>query len=142
MVETRQKAERQSASLAFLDGGGEMGALMRSHDWSGSPLGPPEDWPQPLRTAIRLLLNTGHPMYIWWGPELLCFYNDAYRRSIGPERHPCSLGRPAREVWAEIWDIIGPADRAGHERGRRHLAGRRPGPDHPERPARGGLLDL
>jgi PAS domain S-box-containing protein len=108
MVETRQKAERQSASLAFLDGGGEMGALMRSHDWSGSPLGPPENWPQPLRTAIRLLLNTGHPMYIWWGPELLCFYNDAYRRSIGPEQHPCSLGRPAREVWAEIWDIIGP----------------------------------
>ena len=55
-----------------------------------------------------MLLNTGHPMYIWWGPELLCFYNDAYRRSIGPERHPGSLGRPAREVWAEIWDIIGP----------------------------------
>ena len=46
-------------------------------------------------------------MYVWWGPELLCFYNDAYRRSIGPERHPGSLGRPAREVWAEIWDIIG-----------------------------------
>ena len=47
-------------------------------------------------------------MYVWWGPDLLCFYNDAYRRSIGPERHPGSLGRPAREVWAEIWDIIGP----------------------------------
>ena len=57
---------------------------------------------------VRLLLNTGHPMYIWWGPELICFYNDAYRQSIGPERHPASLGRPAREVWAEIWDIIGP----------------------------------
>ena len=108
MVETRQNAEGLSASLAFLNGGGEMGALIRTHDWSRSPLGAPEDWPQPLRTAIRLLLNTGHPMYIWWGPELLCFYNDAYRRSIGPERHPCSLGRPAREVWAEIWDIIGP----------------------------------
>ncbi len=47
-------------------------------------------------------------MYIWWGPELLCFYNDAYRRSIGPERHPGSLGQPARAVWAEIWDVIGP----------------------------------
>jgi PAS domain S-box-containing protein len=54
------------------------------------------------------MLNTKHPMYIWWGPELLCFYNDAYRASIGPERHPQSLGRPARHVWAEIWDIIGP----------------------------------
>lgn len=92
----------------FLTGGGEMGALMRAHDWAATSLGPPEAWPQPLRMAIRLLLNTGHPMYIWWGPDLLCFYNDAYRQSIGAERHPSSLGRAAREVWAEIWDIIGP----------------------------------
>jgi PAS domain S-box-containing protein len=108
MIETRQNAKLLSASLTFLNGGGEMGALIRAHDWSNSSLGHPENWPQPLRTAIRLLLNTGHPMYVWWGPDLLCFYNDAYRRSIGPERHPGSLGRPAREVWAEIWDIIGP----------------------------------
>jgi len=108
MIETRQNAKLLSASLTFLNGGGEMGALIRAHDWSASSLGHPENWPQSLRTAIRLLLNTGHPMYVWWGPDLLCFYNDAYRRSIGPERHPGSLGRPAREVWAEIWDIIGP----------------------------------
>jgi PAS domain S-box-containing protein len=85
-----------------------MGALIRAHDWSKTSLGLPESWPQPLRTTIGLLLNTGHPMYIWWGPELLCFYNDAYRQSIGPERHPGSLGLPARQVWDEIWDIIGP----------------------------------
>jgi len=85
-----------------------MGALIRSHDWVSTPLGPPESWPAPLRTTIRLILNTGHPMYIWWGPELRCFYNDAYRRSIGIERHPASLGQPGREVWDEIWDIIGP----------------------------------
>jgi hypothetical protein len=108
MIETRQNAKALSASLTFLNGGGEMGALIRAHHWGSSLLGYPENWPQPLRTAIRLLLNTGHPMYVWWGPDLLCFYNDAYRRSIGPERHPGSLGRPAREVWAEIWDIIGP----------------------------------
>ena len=54
------------------------------------------------------MLNTGHPMYIFWGADGACLYNDAYRRSIGPERHPGSLGRPAREVWHEIWDIIGP----------------------------------
>ena len=108
MVESRRSAKRLLASPAFLSGGGEMGAIMRAHDWGSPPLGAPERWPQPLRTAIRLLLNTGHPMYVWWGPDLLCFYNDAYRRSIGPERHPSSLGRPAREVWAEIWDIIGP----------------------------------
>ena len=81
---------------------------MRAHDWQASSLGDPAGWPQSLRTAIRLLLNCGHPMYIWWGPALLCFYNDAYRQSIGPERHPGSLGQPGRPVWDEIWDIIGP----------------------------------
>jgi len=92
----------------FLAGGGEMGALMRSHDWAGSSLGPPSRWPQSLRMAVRLMLNTGHPMYVFWGPQGACLYNDAYRESIGPERHPRSLGRPAREVWDEIWPIIGP----------------------------------
>jgi PAS domain S-box-containing protein len=85
-----------------------MGALMRGYDWQSTALGSPASWPQPLRTAVRLLLNSGHPMYIWWGPDLLCFYNDAYRVSIGLERHPGSLGRKALEVWEEIWDIIGP----------------------------------
>jgi signal transduction histidine kinase/CheY-like chemotaxis protein len=92
----------------FLAGGGEMGALMRAHDWSTSSLGQPARWPQSLRTVVRLMLNTGHPMYVWWGADCACLYNDAYRESIGPERHPGSLGRPARGVWDEIWDIIGP----------------------------------
>jgi len=92
----------------FLSGGAEMGELIRRHDWGATSLGRPEGWPQALRTVLRLILNTGHPMYIFWGPELLCFYNDAYRQSIGPERHPASLGQPARQVWAEIWEIIGP----------------------------------
>jgi PAS domain S-box-containing protein len=108
MIEAPPSTKGSRASPSFLRGGGEMGALVRAHDWAASQLGPPGHWPQPLRTVIRLLLNTGHPMYVWWGPDLLCFYNDAYRRSIGPERHPSSLGLPAREVWAEIWDIIGP----------------------------------
>ncbi len=95
-------------SPSFLSGGGEMGALMRARDWASTSLGTPGTWPRPLRMAIRFILNTGHPMYIWWGPDLLCFYNDAYRRLSGPERHPSSLGRPGREVWAEIWPIIGP----------------------------------
>ena len=92
----------------FIHGGGEMGALMRAHDWQSTALGSPHTWPQSLRTAIRLMLNSGHPMYVWWGPDLLCFYNDAYRLSIGSERHPGSLGRKAVDVWEEIWDIIGP----------------------------------
>jgi len=93
---------------AFLARGGEMGELIRGHEWEATSIGPPEGWPQSLRTAVRLMLNTGHPMYIFWGPELLCFYNDAYRQSIGRERHPCSLGQPAPAVWAEIGSIIGP----------------------------------
>jgi signal transduction histidine kinase/CheY-like chemotaxis protein len=96
------------AALSFLGVGGEMGALMRAHDWAATPLGRTEDWPQPLRIVIRLLLNTRHPMFVFWGPTLACFYNDAYSASIGPERHPGALGRPGREVWAEIWDTIGP----------------------------------
>ena len=93
--------------LSFLSDGGEMGALLRAHDWTKTTLGDPALWPQSLKTTLRLLLNTGHPMYVWWGPELLCFYNDAYRQSIGPERHPSSVGQPGRVVWAEIWPIIG-----------------------------------
>ncbi|MBU2408915.1 MAG: hybrid sensor histidine kinase/response regulator, partial [Gammaproteobacteria bacterium] len=85
-----------------------MGALMRALDWSGTALGPPQQWPQSLRTVVRLMLNTGHPVYVFWGEERACLYNDAYRRSIGPERHPASLGRPALDVWEEIWNVIGP----------------------------------
>lgn len=91
----------------FLAGGGEMGARMRSHAWASTPLGDPQGWPRALKTAIRLILNTGHPMYIWWGSDLICFYNDAYSRTLGPERHPGSLGQPGRDVWAEIWPLIG-----------------------------------
>ncbi|WP_213735658.1 hybrid sensor histidine kinase/response regulator [Bradyrhizobium sp. dw_411] len=95
-------------SADFLSGGGEMGALTRAHDWSASPLGKPETWPQSLRTALRILLNTNHPMFIWWGEDLIQFYNDAYRQTMGPERHPSALGQRGRECWAEIWPIIGP----------------------------------
>jgi PAS domain S-box-containing protein len=107
-AETARYCQPVAGSLDFLAADSEMGAIMRSHDWSGSSLGPPQTWPQPLRTAVRFILNTRHPMYIWWGDDGACLYNDAYRASIGPERHPASLGRPARSVWAEIWDVIGP----------------------------------
>ena len=91
-----------------------MGEYMRVHDWTSSPLGTPANWPQSLRTVVRLMLNTGHPMYIWWGPELACLYNDAYRQSIGPERHPGSLGKPAREVWGEITAHHRASNRSSH----------------------------
>jgi len=97
----------RSKHADFLGGGGEMGALTRAHDWSATPIGPPDTWPQSLRTAVRILLNTNHPMFIWWGPELIQFYNDAYRQTMGPERHPSALGQRGRDCWAEIWPIIG-----------------------------------
>jgi PAS domain S-box-containing protein len=98
----------RATSPDFLAGGGEMGMRMRAHDWSATPLGTPETWPQSLKTTVRVLLNTNHPMFIWWGQQLIQFYNDAYRDTMGPERHPSALGQRGRECWDEIWDIIGP----------------------------------
>jgi len=92
----------------FLAGGGEMGALTRAFDWSKTSVGSPETWPQSLRVTVRLVLTSRHPMFIWWGSDLIQFYNDAYRETMGPERHPSALGARGRECWAEIWDIIGP----------------------------------
>ena len=92
----------------FLKGGGEMGGLVRSHDWGGTPVGPSSTWPESLRTTVRLILNSRQPMFVWWGRDLLQFYNDAYSATMGPERHPSALGARGKECWAEIWDIIGP----------------------------------
>ncbi|MDB4977614.1 MAG: Sensor protein [Myxococcaceae bacterium] len=85
-----------------------MGALMRSTDWSTTPVGPPETWPQSLRTALSILLETGFPMYIAWGAEFTQFYNDGYRPILGSTKHPAAMGRSTRETFAEIWHIIGP----------------------------------
>jgi len=92
----------------FLNGGGEMGQLIRDFDWTATPIGAPDAWPQSLRTTVRLMLNTNHPIFLFWGESLTCFYNDAYRATMGPELHPGSLGASGREVWAEIWHIIEP----------------------------------
>tara|TARA_R110000744_G_scaffold208504_4_gene327328 strand:+ start:58606 stop:60603 length:1998 start_codon:yes stop_codon:yes gene_type:complete len=94
--------------LNFMSGGGEMGALIRAYDWNTTSLGNPETWPQPLKTSLRLLLSTGHPMLIWWGEELIQFYNDPYARTLGSERHPSALGQRGHECWAEIWPEIEP----------------------------------
>ena len=90
-----------------LAGGGEMGALIRSIDWSKTPLGPVTSWPQSLKTALSICLSSRFPILIWWGPQYIKLYNDAYRTVIAA-KHPFAMGRPGREVWAEIWDIIGP----------------------------------
>ncbi|MGZ3182022.1 MAG: ATP-binding protein [Telluria sp.] len=95
-------------SLSFLASPGELGALIAAHDWSTTALGPLEAWPQSLRTAVSLMLNSRHPMWIGWGPDASFLYNDAYIDVLSRAKHPWALGRPAREVWAEIWDFCGP----------------------------------
>lgn len=90
-----------------LAGGGEMGALMRAHDWSASPLGSPEAWPQSLRTAIGLMLKARQPMFVAWGADLTFLYNDGYVAIFGA-KHPDALGRPFAEVWSDIWEQISP----------------------------------
>lgn len=93
----------------FLDDGGEMGRLMREKDWSLTPLGKPEGWPQSLRTTLNILLNSPFPMFLFWGDTLKSFYNDAYRPILGVDgKHPNILGLNAKESWAEIWEDIEP----------------------------------
>jgi PAS domain S-box-containing protein len=89
-------------------GGGTVGEDLASVDWDQTPLGPPAGWPQSLRTAVSILLSSRFPMWMAWGPELTFFCNAAYRRDTLGSKYPWALGRPAREVWAEIWDDIGP----------------------------------
>ncbi len=86
-----------------------MGNLMRLKDWSKTPVGSPVTWPQSLRTTLSIILNSKFPMFLFWGQRLTCFYNDAYRPSLGQNgKHPAILGMDGQESWPEIWDIIKP----------------------------------
>ncbi|PWV55843.1 ATP-binding protein [Chitinophaga sp. S165] len=99
----------------FLAGGGEMGERIRSRDWSKTPLGPVENWPQSLKTCVRIILTSRQPMFVWWGSDLINLYNDAYKSIVGG-KHPEALGMPASEVWKEIWDEAGPRAATAMER--------------------------
>jgi PAS domain S-box-containing protein len=104
-----EKSSAAETALAddFLSGGGRMGAMMRAFDFSGTPLGPVVDWPASLRAATSICLNSRYPMFIAWGTHQSMIYNDAYTAVLAG-KHPGALGRPAQEVWAEIWHILGP----------------------------------
>lgn len=93
--------------LAFLAGGGEMGERTRAFDWSRTALGPAELWPPSLKTAVSMMLGCQYPLLIWWGADLLHFYNDAYLPVLG-RRHPSALGCAAQTVWPEAWPTLGP----------------------------------
>ncbi|RYY63959.1 MAG: PAS domain S-box protein [Chitinophagaceae bacterium] len=93
----------------FLSGGGEMGERTRQHDWSQTSVGDPGTWPQSLRTTVSNLLRSRFPMFLWWGPEMIQFYNDAYRPSLGNNgKHPTALGQCGPDCWPEIWPTIYP----------------------------------
>ncbi len=92
----------------FLAGGGQMGALMRSHDWAATPFGPAADWPAELKVIAAFVLASPQPMMVWWGPDLLQIYNDAFAALMGPERHPGAFAAAARDSWGEIWETLGP----------------------------------
>ncbi len=97
----------QSKSLAFLNGGGETGAMMREIDWSNSPLGRATAWPQPLKTLVGVMLAAKQPMFLAWGPERTFLYNDPYVAVLG-NKHPAAMGLSFHEVWCEIRDDLDP----------------------------------
>src|SRR5580693_4580765 len=86
----------------------EVGRDLDAVDWAATPLGPPGSWPQSLQTAVDILLSSRFSMWMAWGPQLTFFCNAAYRRYTLGRKYPWALGRPASDVWAEIWDDIGP----------------------------------
>src|SRR3954452_18663530 len=104
-----QPAGGPSADIReVLRASGELGRDLLAADWEATQIGPPERWPQSLQTVVRVLITSRFSMWMAWGPELTFFCNDAYRRDTLGEKYPWALGRPAREVWAEIWPDIGP----------------------------------
>ncbi|MFQ4141598.1 PAS domain-containing protein [Chlorogloeopsis sp. ULAP02] len=96
----------QAIAAEIFVGDSEMALLMRLHDWTQTPLGSVEHWPQSLKIAVNICLNSRFPMVIWWGEELTLLYNDAWQPILG-NKHPQALGKPGQEVWSEIWDIVG-----------------------------------
>lgn len=102
------KTKFENNTNSFLNGRNEMSELIRAYDWAETPLGLPEVWPQNLRTTLDIMLRSAFPMFLWWGDDLICFYNDAYRPSLGVDgKHP-AIGKKAKNVWSDIWDFIGP----------------------------------
>ncbi|MBO9571544.1 MAG: PAS domain-containing protein, partial [Chitinophagaceae bacterium] len=86
-----------------------MGELTRNFDWTQTSVGSPDKWPKSLQTTVSNILRSRFPMFLWWGAEMIQFYNDAYRPSLGNNgKHPKALGAKGKECWPEIWDIISP----------------------------------
>ncbi|HEY2152806.1 MAG TPA: ATP-binding protein [Vicinamibacterales bacterium] len=94
--------------MSFLRDGGVTGDLIRSIDWSQTTLGAIDSWPASLKTTVGTMLHSRHPMFLWWGPQLIQFYNDGYMPSFGQGKHPAAMGQRGADCWQEIWPIISP----------------------------------
>src|SRR3984957_2713273 len=105
ITQNRRHAVQPAAKTVF--GDTEMSRLVAQHDWSKTSLGPIQSWPNSLKSAVNLMLNSQHPMWVGWGPEMTFLYNDAYISVLSLAKHPWALGRSMREVWAEIWGDVG-----------------------------------
>src|SRR5215475_4289099 len=125
MKSTSSGTSRKSREDEFPLGGSEMGALVRALDWSKTSLGPISAWPAHLKAVVSLMLPAQAQIVLFWGPELVALYNDAYAPTIG-DKHPQALGRPARENWAELWDDLEPLLRRVLETGETVFAKDRP----------------
>src|SRR5215471_17750898 len=101
-------AQGTSSSLKVHDGESEMGALIQAMDWSLTPLGPVASWSPSLRMMVPFLLVNRFPLLLWWGPEFIQIYNDAYRPILGTKHPYPGLGRPVSECWSEIWHVLRP----------------------------------
>jgi len=115
-------ADQLTTAEALFAGPGEMAARCRAFDWDLTPLGPVVGWSQSLRTMATAVLASRNPMLLFWGPELIQFYNDAFRPSLGPStgpaaRHPRALGMRAADFWTDVWDVVGPQVHGVMERG-------------------------
>jgi signal transduction histidine kinase len=109
VAETGDAAKAGAAvTPVWVRGGGALGELVREFDWTKTPLGAMEQWPQSLKTVVRTLLTSRFAMWMSWGPELTFLYNDDYARMTLGKKHPWALGKPSHVVWKEIWDDIGP----------------------------------
>jgi PAS domain S-box-containing protein len=85
-----------------------MADRIRAFDWASTPLGPIDTWPELLLTSVNTVLASRHPLFLWWSSDLIQFYNDAYRPSLGRDKHPAALGQRGQDCWAEVWDAIAP----------------------------------
>jgi PAS fold len=101
--------QNKTSLPAFLQGNEEMARLIREKDWAATSLGPIESWPNSLLIVLGIIVKSKFPMFLFWGPELVGFYNDGYRPSLGNNgKHPSILGMPGQDAWHEIWHIIKP----------------------------------